>query len=110
MKKKLFPLLSLLAFFNVLAQHPSCDGNRYKNYAFSAVDSVIGVQYGQNTTINNVSKNMLMNIYQPNADNAPKRPLIIYIHGGGFIQGSRQEGFAYCLGFAYKGFVTATIG
>lgn len=96
-------------FSNVFAQHVSCDGNRYKNYAFSVIDSTIGVQFGHNYTINNTSQNLLMDIYQPNADPALKRPLMIYIHGGGFIQGTRQEGLGYCKIFAHKGFVTATI-
>lgn len=109
MKKTFFSLLLFTVFFNTFAQHPSCDGNRYMNYAFAAIDSTIGVQFGHNFTLNNVSQNLLMDIYQPNADPAPKRPLIIYVHGGGFVQGTRQEGLGYCLVFAYKGFVTATI-
>jgi len=108
--KNIFFLLLLLAIFpKVFAQHSSCDGNRYKNYAFTAVDSTIGVQYGHNFTMNGVSQNLLLDIYQPMADTVTKRPLIIYIHGGGFVQGTRQEGLGFCLVFAYKGFVTATI-
>ena len=109
MKKVFFSLLLFVVSLNLSAQHFSCDGNRYKNYVFSAIDSTIGVQFGHNFTMNNVSQNLLMDIYQPKADLAPKRPLMIYIHGGGFVQGTRKEGLSYCSIFAYKGFVTATI-
>jgi len=35
--------------------------------------------------------------------------LIIFIHGGGFVSGARQDARSLCLLFALKGFVTATI-
>jgi len=95
--------------FTAFAQHPTCDGNRYKNITFFAVDSALNVQYGQNTTMNGVQKNLRMDIYQPKPDTAAKRPLIVLIHGGGFVAGSRKDMRASCILFAAKGFVTATI-
>ena len=109
MKNLILSFCFLLSFQSLMAQYPSCDGNRYKNIAFTAVDSSIGVQYGQNTTMNNVQQDLFMDVYEPAGDTATKRPLILYIHGGGFYQGSRQEGIGLCMLFAYKGFVTATI-
>lgn len=109
MKKFSIIALIFLTTSTAYSQHPTCDGNRYKNFVYSQIDSTIGVLFGHNYTINNVSTNLYMDIYEPNSDPVPKRPLIIYIHGGGFYQGTRQEGIGICSYFAYKGFVTATI-
>jgi para-nitrobenzyl esterase len=108
--KKLFVIVGILfATSAVIAQHPTCDGNRYKNLAFGQIDSTIGVRFGHNYTINNVSTDLYMDIYGPKGDIASKRPLIIFIHSGGFYQGTRQEGIGICSYFAYKGFLAATI-
>ena len=109
MKKLFFTLFFLTVIFSAIAQNPTCDGNRYKNFAFGAIDSTINVQYGQNYTMNNVLDTLLMDIYQPKSDVATKRPLIIIIHGGGFTSGTKEFYSSLCRYFAYKGFVTATI-
>jgi para-nitrobenzyl esterase len=109
MKKLFFTLFFLAVIFSAIAQNPTCDGNRYKNFAFGAIDSTINVQYGQNYTMNNVLDTLLMDIYQPKSDVATKRPLIIIIHGGGFTSGTKEFYSSLCRYFAYKGFVTATI-
>jgi acetyl esterase/lipase len=90
MKKLFCVLLFLTVIFNAVAQIPSCDGNRYKNFVFGSGDSTMNVQYGQNYTMNNVLHDLIMDIYQPGADTALKRPLIIFIHGGGFVSVDRQ--------------------
>jgi dienelactone hydrolase len=108
-KKHLIIVSILLATSAVIAQHPTCDGNRYKNLASGNIDSIIGIQFGHNYTIKNMPENLYMDIYKPHGDIALKRPLIIYIHSGGFYQGTRKEGIGICGYFAYKGFVAATI-
>src|ERR1041385_7457024 len=109
MKKIFYLFLYFTGIFGAFVQHPTCDGNRYKNYAFTAVDSTMNVQYGQNITMNHVSQNLIMDIYQPKPDLAAKRPLIVFIHGGGFVGGSRKDMTNISIIFAAKGFVTATI-
>lgn len=109
MKKLIFTLLFLAGIFSAIAQHPTCDGNRYKNFVFGAYDSTMNVQFGQNYTMNSVLDTLRMDIYQPHSDVAPKRPLFIIIHGGGFTIHDRQEYAPLCRYFAHKGLVTATI-
>lgn len=105
---KLFLLLSITSK-NLFSQHPSCNGTRYKNFSFISIDSVTNVQYGQNMTMAGVNKNLKMDIFKPANDQAQKRPLIIFIHGGAFYLGSRHEFTPLSMAFAYYGFVTATI-
>ena len=109
MKNLFFTLLFLSEVAKAIAQIPSCDGNRYKNFVFGRADSIINVQYGKNYTMNNVFQNLKMDIFLPKADTVTKRPLIIFIHGGGFMSGDKKDVRSICILFALKGFVTAAI-
>lgn len=54
---------------------------------------------------------LYLNVSVPNGDSNQKRPLIIFSHAGGFINGSKDvdDMVAICDTFARMGFVTATI-
>lgn len=102
--------LSLLLFSTMLfAQQRTCDGIRYVNEVFSNFDVTTGIQYGQNTTIAGNTKDLFMDIYEPNADTTTMRPAIVFVHGGAFISGQRQDMAFLCQAFARRGFVAATI-
>lgn len=109
MKNRLLVLLFLTLILETSAQIPSCDGNRYKHPVFGSVDSIKDIQYGRNYTMNNVLQLLKMDVYEPEGDTVTKRPLIIFIHGGGFISGGKSDIRQLCIRFAYRGFVTATI-
>ena len=50
-----------------------------------------------------------MEVFIPKKKRTELRPLLIYVHGGGFSVGTRDWGIKYCQYFAKKGWVTATI-
>ena len=52
-----------------------------------------------------------MDIYTPDSDTASNRPLIIFIHGGSYLGGSKTEidCIDFCEHFAKKGYVTASV-
>ncbi|MDH5399891.1 MAG: alpha/beta hydrolase [Cyclobacteriaceae bacterium] len=52
-----------------------------------------------------------MDIFYPVASSSEKRPVLIYVHGGGFGAGTRDHPshLEFCEHFAKKGWVTATI-
>ncbi len=52
-----------------------------------------------------------VDVFMPYNDTLTQRPLIIFIHGGGFIEGNRHHDdmMAFCDTFAHAGYVTATI-
>lgn len=56
-------------------------------------------------------KSLEMDVYSPAFDNQAKRPLIFYVHGGGFSGGSRNEpGIqAFCKRLARHGYVVSSI-
>ncbi len=94
-------VLSIFLFTGTLtvsAQIPSCDGNRYRDFVFSTFDSVVNVQYGFNTTMNNVPQTLFLDIYHPHEDSVSTRPLIIFMHGGAFFMAiNRKQGI--CVSF-----------
>jgi acetyl esterase/lipase len=50
-----------------------------------------------------------MSVYTPLNDSAPTRPLIVWIHGGAFLNGTRGQMASVAQAYARLGYVTATI-
>ncbi|MCU0330037.1 MAG: alpha/beta hydrolase [Candidatus Kapabacteria bacterium] len=48
-------------------------------------------------------------IWEPNTGRAARRPLIVFVHGGGFISGSFTEMDPFCRMWSQRGYVAATI-
>ncbi len=109
--RKTITFLFLAIAFVSFAQY---DGNRYRESVFnSPATGQVDVTYGtapvwifpyQNTDLK-------LNVYQPTGDSHNKRPLIIFAHAGGYLNGSKDVDnmLALCDSFARKGYVTATI-
>lgn len=62
-----------------------------------------GIEYGRVG-----DKPLLLDLYSPKGIGKPT-PAIIFIHGGGWKGGNRQDIAFYCVRFAEKGYITATI-
>ena len=69
--------------------------------------------YTQNASANfdGTTEQEKMDIWAPVGDNCIKRPVIIWVHGGGFCQGDKTapDVVAMCDSFSRKGFICATI-
>lgn len=89
------------------------DANRFVTSMFPSILVLNDVVYGEAPvwTIPYNDQDLTLNVSVPNADDNPNRPLIIFAHAGGFINGSKDvdDMVAICDSFARKGFVTATI-
>ncbi len=86
--------------------------NRYRERdIFSSLQESPNVQYGQNKNplFNNQTINLLADIYEPAGDTCAKRPLVIFMWGGGFQTGTRKDESGTCRQFAKRGFVSAAI-
>jgi acetyl esterase/lipase len=53
-------------------------------------------------------KSLALDIYRKKDTNKPA-PLLVFIHGGGWRTGKRQDYLVYLLDFAKRGYVTATV-
>ena len=112
---------ALLAIFFVFitaalqAQNPlNCGSGRYTNDVFTNVNTITGVRYGANTSLNYVTNTVYANdlkfdFYEPANDVAVKRPLVILMFGGAFITGQRSDLAAAGIALAKKGYAVATI-
>jgi carboxylesterase type B len=78
---------------------------RFKSVVFDAVDSITAIEYGRALNIKGNSESLLMDILFPQGDTMKKRPLVVFIHGGGFQNNSRKGSYSamVCQGFAKRG-------
>jgi hypothetical protein len=84
---------------------------RYVNHdVFPSVKQTSNIQFGHavNPLHNNADEKLFTDIFQPNNDTCTKRPLVIFMWGGGFQTGQRQDETGDCQNFAKRGFVCAT--
>lgn len=107
--KQTITLLFLILGVSAFAQ--PCNGGRYASNIFSNVDVTSDIQYGQNLDLAGSNVNLLLDFYEPNGDTETARPLILWVHGGSFIGGSKTDGdmVTFATDFAEKGFACASI-
>ncbi len=83
-------LLSIFSFANFFAQTP-CETGRYAEDVFTNFTVTSDITYGQNNSWNNAATVLKMDFYEPTGDTETARPLIIWVHGGSFIGGSKMD-------------------
>lgn len=95
---------------SLFAQSP-CSTGRYATDVFSNFTTTSDIVYGQNSSYTGANTSLKLDVYQPTGDTETNRPLLIFVHGGSFIGGSKTDGdmVAMCQRFAKKGYVTASI-
>jgi acetyl esterase/lipase len=83
-------------------------GVRYKDKVFDKADLKKNVSYGTKDMPRGKDRDHLMDIYQPKDDSEKNRPVIIWLHGGGFKLGKKtSRGIPlWCNDFAKRGYVS----
>ncbi|MEI6265535.1 MAG: carboxylesterase family protein [Sphingobacteriia bacterium] len=106
MKKGIAVLLMITCWYS-----KSFAQKRFKQEIFSQIDSVKNIQYGQAINLKGQKEDLLLDIISPQNDTMKKRPLLIFIHGGGFKNNSKTGAYSamICNSFAKRGYVAATI-
>ncbi len=84
-------------------------GGRYENEIFTSVKTSSDVAYGKALNISGVQENLYLDIYEPLNDTASKRPMVLFVHGGAWTDGTKMQGRDFCSFFAKRGYVTASI-
>lgn len=110
-KRLPFFLLTILLFHLNTALFAQ-QATRYQSFIFTTVDTAFNIQYGEAVNIKGQNEKLLLDIYQPPvSDTVKKRPLLIYVHGGGFQSNTKTSNFIslVCNGFAKRGYVAASI-
>ena len=67
------------------------------------------IWYGNAVLFNGSTDSLRLNLYKPSGDGQTERPLVILIHGGGFVDGNRSELNDVCNTLASMGWAAATI-
>lgn len=115
MKRFLIASVFLLHSLITIAQSEHCLADRYSQDAlFDSTDIQVttDLHYATSMTWPGTQMDSLrMDIYQPDPtlDPVQKRPLILMVHGGAFLVGSKEEMASFCIEMARRGFVTASI-
>jgi hypothetical protein len=88
------------------AAPPPPAGKRYLNEVFASYQLQSNIQFGQVS-----SKTLYFDLYTGTGDTVTSRPLVIFIHGGGFKGGDKVSNFGtlVCGGLAKRGYVVASI-
>ncbi len=84
---------------------------RYRDPVFQRVQRTNDIFYGQATDIpTGQPVELRLDLYQPQGDTEPARPVLVFIHGGGFVGGDKSNGQRWAEEFARRGWVVASIG
>ncbi len=111
MKKIYLSVVAAVAISSVTTAQTLCSSGRYASDVYTNITTTTGITYGSNLTYTGATKILKLDLYQPAADTATARPLIIWAHGGSFIQGTSTDVDVVSLSqhFAKKGYVCASI-
>jgi acetyl esterase/lipase len=90
---------------------PASAATRYLDEVFPSVSVTSNIVYGEALDENNEQEPLLLDLYQPVGDTLPERPVLIFVHGGGFTGGSKTSPdiVQMVTRFAKRGYVTASI-
>lgn len=110
-KKFSLAIVTLLTSSTAFAQLDCSNGRYVDPPIFPTFTETTNIEFGQNININNQNQVLTMDVFQPDNDNLAQRPLIIFVHGGTFITGTKDDGDVteLCKRFAKLGYVTASI-
>lgn len=102
-------ILILNAF--TFCQSASAQGSLPYTTEQFAYDSILNVTYGTATDYAGNNVNLLLDIYKPKGDNNCNRPVIVLVHGGAWVAGSKEDPDLILLSreFAKRGWVVANI-
>lgn len=84
---------------------------RYCDKVFDSVVVKTNIQYGSNVTAAGVRESLILDLYEPYNDTSKTRALLVFIHGGAFMQGNKSDAdmVMFCRTFAQKGYVAVSI-
>ena len=108
---KITTFLCLFFALNAIGQSNPCTSGRFSSDVFQNVTTTSNITYGANNSYTGANTTLKMDFYEQAGDIMSARPLIIWIHGGSFIGGSKTDGdmVTFSQRFAKKGYVCASI-
>jgi dienelactone hydrolase len=105
-------LLALAALAGCTVPRPAGEGTiRYRDPVFTDVTITRDLQYGSATSQAGATVALKLDLYQPTGDTQTRRPVLVWVHGGGYSGGDKASGIPPDFGntFARLGYVVASI-
>jgi len=104
-------LLCAAASLTAVLSTAQCDGIRFFNQVFNDYTEIENIVYGENINYQGATTELLLDVYQPVGDIETARPLIVMVHGGSFIGGSKDgvDVTSLASDFTKMGYVVASI-
>ncbi|HUH73386.1 MAG TPA: alpha/beta hydrolase fold domain-containing protein [Chitinophagales bacterium] len=99
-----------MALFALQKSNAQC-GYRFQNDLLFDVQVTKDIQYGQALNTKNKVQNLRLDFYNPTPDTMALRPLLIFLHGGSFLDGNKNlaETTMPCMNLAKRGFAVAGV-
>jgi len=96
---------------SALLPAPAGAQTRYVDEVFPSVDVEQNIVYGHAPDNQGTEVELRLDLYQPQGDTEPRRPVLIVIHGGGFTAGSKNDASVVDVAtrLARSGYVAASI-
>ena len=110
MTKQIFTVGMILCF--IVDGYSQPPGNmRFRDFIFSRITVQKNLSYHTHTSTQIKKKYYLFDLYRPAGDSEVNRPLVIWMHGGGFKFGSKRSKSIrmWSRSFARRGYVCAAI-
>ena len=94
-----------------LSPQAQAAGTRYLDEVFPDLQITSNLQYGQAVGYTGAMENLLLDVIEPAGDTAPIRGAVVWVHGGFFIEGSKDVSWykAAREQFARAGYVVFSI-
>jgi acetyl esterase/lipase len=100
--KRALPILALFVFTKLAAQPCNYSEKKY------AIREKLRIFYGAATNFSGGTDSLWIDIFYPVGDKNTKRPIMLFVHGGGFSGGNYKDVTTQAKAFAQRGFVAAT--
>lgn len=110
MKKLVLPSVLTMILATLSAWQPLAAQSPYTVPLFETwVEK--NIPYGSAPAFAGGTENLVLDLYKPVGDDNCRRPLLVMVHGGGFIAGTKEDNdvVQICQQMAARGYVTASV-
>jgi dienelactone hydrolase len=85
-------------------------GTRYVDQVFGGADATSDVRYATATDlVSGAPRDLTLDWFEPRGDPSSSRPVVVWIHGGGFRGGTKAATAEVASAYARRGYVTLSI-
>jgi predicted esterase len=100
----------LAAVAGCTVPRPPGDGPlRYRHPVFSSATVSTNITYGSAPDNSGNPVALQLDLYRPAGDTVARRPVVVWVHGGGFAAGDKASGRNFATYFARRGYIAASI-